>query len=268
MSSRMKMYILRQIILLSLYVLVDSYTRHLRSLPPLKVDEFTGTLKPLDDEIHQTELSFGKHKGETYKNLYEKHHNYWGYVLEECEEKKWNNRVEFHRLGEYILDMWRREYIEVTINEQSNKKKARACHAVGSGKDILPSPYDSWKDCYEMFVGVDFTELNCSTQTWPEKEYKSNGSFEWISVPCTNKAVLGGHVFVEGNDLYPAIVPMCIACNNKRDWDLGEGQKYKFLLRHGTMMLMLYDLDIEESNMHEVRKTEWNGEEYYRRKRR
>lgn len=47
---------------------------------------------------------------------------------------------------------------------------------------------------------------------------------------------------------------MCKACNNKRDWDLVEGQKYKFLLKHGIMVLILYDLLIEESDMHEVRK--------------
>ena len=256
----------RLIILLSLYVLVGSYT-HLRSLPPLKVDEFTGTLEPLDDVIHLTEISFGKHQGKTYVDLYEENCDYAEYVLTECEENKWNNGIAFRQLGEYLLEMWRRNRIEVTINEQSKKIKARASHVVSSGKHRPPSPCDSWKDYYEMHVGVEFKELICCTQTLFEKEYKSDGSFEWISVPCTNKAILGGHVYVQGNDIYPAIVPMCIACNNKRDWDLGEGPEYKFLLKHGTIMLMLYDLAIEESNMHEVRKTKWNGE-VYRRKRR
>ena len=160
MSSRMKIHMRCLIILLSSYVLVDSYA-HLRSLPPLKVDEFTGTLQPLDGKIHLTVISFGKHKGKTYVDVYEEDCDYLEYVLKECVENKWNNGFAFCQLGVYAWEMFRRERIEVAINEQSKKIKAHASHVVGSGKHRPPSPCDSWKDYYEMFTGVDiFTEMD------------------------------------------------------------------------------------------------------------
>ena len=221
----------------------------------LEVDSFTGELRDIPSEKHETIISIGKYKGRSYREAFTENEDYfYDYVLVECLEKKWKVREEFKEMGEYAWEMWRRNHlITVAINDHKERKYRwrDAAHAVNTGMERPENPHKSWIDMYEYFTDLERSDLMCCVQ---EKSTQDN-SGKWINAaPCPNRATLGAHIFVKGNYLIPAIVPMCTSCNNKRNFDLDTTKKYKFHLRDGTMILNLLNHEAENSALHKTAK--------------